>query len=146
VAGLIALRAAKAVLRRGQFQLLAAEGSAVAYRMFEPGGSTGGSTKGSTEGSLEAGLLVGGSSPSGAGGSVGGGSIGRSMVVAVNAGDEPARLCVNLPDLAGATAEQVTWSGLQWETIFAPESLERGTLAIDLEAREGVAIELMPAR
>jgi hypothetical protein len=67
------------------------------------------------------------------------------MVVAVNAGDEPARLCVNLPDLAEAPAKQVTWSGLHWETIFAPRSLEKGTLTIDLQAREGVAIEVVPA-
>jgi cyclomaltodextrinase len=114
-AGLIALRAAEPVLRRGQFQLLAAEGSAVAYRMFEPGGSSEG-------------------------------SIGRSIVVALNAGDEPARLDVNVADLAGATAKQVTWSGLEWGTVFAFGSLETGTLAIDLRAREGVAIELVPAR
>ena len=65
-------------------------------------------------------------------------------MVAVNAGDEPARLAVDLPGLAGFAAKQVSWSGREWGTTFAPDSLERGTLAVDLQAREGVVIEVEP--
>jgi cyclomaltodextrinase len=136
IAGLIALREAEPVLRRGRFELLAAEGSAVAYRMFYP--------EGSTEGSGAARQSSGGGPSGGAGGSVGGRSIGRSIVVAINAGDEPARLAVDLPGLAGFAAKQVSWSGREWGTTFAPGSLEKGTLAVDLQAREGVVIAVEP--
>jgi cyclomaltodextrinase len=113
-AGLIALRAAYPVLRRGTFELLAAEGSAVAYRMFEP-------------------LPIEAGRP-----------IGRAIVVAINAADEPVRLEIDLQRPAGSTVKQVSWSGRELGIAFAPGSLERGTLAVDLQAREGAAFEVAP--
>ena len=106
IAGLISVRRANPVLRRGRFELLAAEGSAVAYGMFDV--------------EREA---------------------GRFILVAVNAGDGPARLSIEHPGLAGHRAEQVSWPGRGWGTTFAPRLLERGPLVVELEAREGVAIE-----
>jgi cyclomaltodextrinase len=106
VAGLISVRRANPVLRRGRFELLAAEGSAVAYGMFGADGAPG-----------------------------------RSILVAVNAGDGPARLSIDHPGLAGHLAEQVSWPGRGWGTTFAPRLLERGPLLVELEAREGVAIQ-----
>jgi hypothetical protein len=64
----------------------------------------------------------------------------RSIVVAVNAGEEPATLSIEHPGLAGHMAEQVSWPGRGWATTFAPRLLERGPLVVELEAREGVAI------
>ena len=107
VAGLIGLRKAHPVLRRGRFELLAAEGSAVAYGMFD------------VEGSVD-----------------------RAIVVALNAGETPVRIDFQLPEPAGGTANQVSWPGCGWGTTFASRSLERGTLEVELEAREGVAIEV----
>ena len=106
IAGLISLRRANAVLRRGRFELLVAEGPAVAYGMF------------GAEGAAE-----------------------RSIVVAVNAGEGPARLSIEHPGLAGRLAEQVSWPGREWGTTFASRLLERGSLVVELEAREGVAIQ-----
>ncbi|MFI5259894.1 MAG: alpha-amylase family glycosyl hydrolase, partial [Candidatus Limnocylindrales bacterium] len=106
VAGLIALRHANPVLRRGRFESLAVEGSAVAYGMFDREGSGG-----------------------------------RSIVIAVNAGDRPAHLGFEHPGLAGHHAEQVSWPGRGWVTTFASRSLERGALEVELQAREGVVIE-----
>jgi cyclomaltodextrinase len=106
ISGLIGVRRANPVLRRGRFELLAAEGSAVAYGMFDPEWPAGG-----------------------------------SILVAVNAGDRPARLNIEHPDLAGHRAEQVSWPGREWGTTFAPRLLERGPLVVELEAREGVAIQ-----
>jgi glycosidase len=105
IAGLISVRRANPVLRRGRFELLASEGSAVAYGMF------------------------GAEDPSG-----------PSILVAVNAGDAPARLSIEHPGPAGHLAEQVSWPGREWGTTFAPRLLERGPLVVELEAREGVAI------
>ena len=135
IAGLIAVRRANPVLRRGRFELLAAEGSSVAYGMFDVESSAGGRPS------------VGGrpvdSSPSGGSHPTVGdaGAPGRSILVAVNAGDGPARLSIEHPGLAGRLAEQVSWPGRGWGTTFAPRLLERGPLVVELEAREGVAIQ-----
>jgi neopullulanase len=110
IAGLIALRAAEPVLRRGRFELLAAEGSAVAYRMVDV------------------------EDPAA-----------RSIVVAVNSGDAPARLSFQLPGPAGHLVDQVSWPGRGWGTTFAPRPLERGTLVVEIEAREGVVLGVDPA-
>jgi neopullulanase len=126
IRGLIALRHSHHVLRRGRFELLGAEGSAVAYGMVDREHSNGRRTE------------------------VGGGltdvptSAGRSIVVAVNAGDAPARLNLEIPELAGHFAEQVSWSGPEWRTIFAPRSLEMGALEVEVAAREGVVIAAAP--
>ena len=137
VAGLIALRQAHPVLRRGRFELLAAEASAVAYGMFDFERSDG---AGPSDGGRPP---VGGSSIAG-GHPVGrAGSVGRSMIVAVNAGDRPVRLDMEVVGLAGHLAEQVSWPGREWQTIFAPTPLERGSLVVELEAREGVVIEVV---
>jgi glycosidase len=135
VAGLIALRREHPVLRRGRFELLSAEGSAVAYGMLDPEGSAGARPP------------VGGRSVDSIPSDEGrptvdlAGSAGRSLLVALNAGDRPIRLEFRVPELAGCLAEQVSWSGLEWGTTFAPAKLERGTLEVELEAREGVVIE-----
>jgi len=135
VAGLIALRTEHPVLRRGRFELLSAEGSAVAYGMLDPEGSAGARPP------------VGGRSVDSIPSDEGrptvdlAGSAGRSLLVALNAGDRPIRLEFRVPELAGCLAEQVSWSGLEWGTTFAPAKLERGTLEVELEAREGVVIE-----
>ena len=106
IAGLISVRRANPVLRRGRFELLAAEGSAVAYGMFGAEGASG-----------------------------------PSILVAVNAGDAPAQLSIEHPGPAGHLAEQVSWPGREWGTTFAPRLLESGPLEVELEAREGVAIQ-----
>ena len=106
VAGLTAMRHAHPALRRGRFEVLAAEGSAVAYGLF--GADT-------------------------------------SMVVVVNAGDSPARLGFELPGPASGSVEQVSWAGREWRSTFAPRPIERGTLVVDVEAREGVVLEVHPA-
>jgi neopullulanase len=140
VAGLIGLRHANPVLRRGRFELLAAQGSAVAYGMFGVEGSVGGGPTGPAElpvGSRptgEAGLSVGGPS------SVDRERSGGSIVVAVNAGDFPVRLGLLLPEPAECLARQVSWRGREWHTEMASRPLERGTLVVDIEAREGVVL------
>jgi neopullulanase len=110
MAGLVALRHAEPLLRRGRFELLAAEGSAVAYAMFDADYPDG-----------------------------------RSVVVVVNAGDVPARLSFQLSGPAGYLVEQVSWPGHEWGTTFAPRPLERGTLEVEVEAREGVVLGVDPA-
>jgi neopullulanase len=110
IAGLIALRHAEPVLRRGRFELLAADGPAVAYGLFDIGDSAG-----------------------------------RAIVVVANAGDAPARLDFQLSGQAGHLVEQVSWPGRGWGTTFAPRRLERGTLVVEVEAREGVVLGVDPA-
>jgi neopullulanase len=110
MAGLVALRHAEPLLRRGRFELLAAEGSAVAYAVFDADYPDG-----------------------------------RSVVVVVNAGDVPARLSFQLSGPAGYLVEQVSWPGHEWGTTFAPRPLERGTLEVEVEAREGVVLGVDPA-
>jgi neopullulanase len=139
VGGLIALRRANPVLRRGRFEMLAAEGSAVAYRLFD------------VEGSAGAGSPVGSqavdSSPSGESRPPVGvpGSPGRSILVAVNAGDVPVQLEFQVPGPADHPIEQVSWYGREWRTTFAARPLERGTLVVEIEAREGVVLGVDPA-
>jgi hypothetical protein len=66
-------------------------------------------------------------------------------VVAVNSGDAPARLSFQLPGPAGHLVDQVSWPGRGWGTTFAPRPLERGTLVVEIEAREGVVLGVDPA-
>jgi neopullulanase len=134
IGGLIALRHANPVLRRGRFELLAAEGSAVAYRMFDVEGSAG---DGPAVGSQAV-----DSSPSGESRPTvdAPGSPGRSILVAVNAGDRPARLEFQVSGPADHPIEQVSWHGREWRTTFAARPLERGTLVVEIEAREGVVL------
>ena len=127
VAGLIALRRANPVLRRGRFELLGVEGSAVAYGMFD--------REGSDSGGRETGASLPSDVPA---------SGGRSIVVAVNAGDTHARLSLEIPELAGHLIEQVSWSGRDWGSSFAPNSLGAGPLEVELEAREGLVVEAAP--
>ena len=126
VGGLIALRHSHRVLRRGRFELLGAEGSAVAYGMFDRESSTGGRFE------------VGGGPPDGSA------SAGRAIVVIVNAGDVPARLNVEIPEPVGRFAEQVSWSGREWRTTFEGRSLDTGALEVELAAREGVVVAVAP--
>ena len=139
MAGLVAMRHAHPALRRGRFELLAAEGSAVAYGMFDaeslgaPGPAGGGRSIDSIpsgESRPTAGVV---------------GSPGRSIVVAVNAGDAPARLEFQHPGPADHLVEQVSWRGREWGTTFAPRPLERGTLVVEVAAREGVVLGVGPA-
>jgi glycosidase len=113
-AGVVAMRHAHPVLRRGRFELLAAEGSAVAYRLFDPETSAGGSD--------EAGPVA-------------------SVVVALNAGSEPVQLTIERPGPAGHRLEQVSWPGRDWRTTFAPRLIDGGPLVMEVEPREGVAIQ-----
>jgi neopullulanase len=108
-AGLVAMRHAHPVLRRGRFEMLAAEGSAAAYRMFEAEGSVAAAT--------------------------------HSIVVAVNAGNEPTRLTIERPGPAGDRLEQVSWPGRDWGTTFAPRLIDGGPLVIEVGPREGVVIQ-----
>ena len=139
IAGLVAMRHANPVIRRGRFELLAAEGPAVAYGLFD------------VESSAAPGLPVGGrsldSTPSGESRPTVdvGGSVGRSIVVAVNAGDSPARLSFRLPGPAAYLVDQVSWRGRGWGTTFASRPLERGTLVVEVKAREGVVLGVDPA-
>jgi cyclomaltodextrinase / maltogenic alpha-amylase / neopullulanase len=70
----------------------------------------------------------------------------RSIIVAINAGDQPARLELELPDLAGRRVAQVSWPGDRWGTTFAPRTLEAATLVVAIEAREGLILGVGPAR
>ena len=69
----------------------------------------------------------------------------RSIIVAINAGDQPARLELDLPGLSGQRVAQVGWPGGEWGTTFAPRNLQAGTLAIEIAAREGLVLEVGPA-
>jgi glycosidase len=69
---------------------------------------------------------------------------GRSIVVAVNAGDAPEQIGVELSGPAGAMVSQVSWRGREWQTTFASRPLERGTLVVEIEAREGVVLGVSP--
>jgi neopullulanase len=102
-AGVVAMRHAHPVLRRGRFEMLAAEGSAVAYRMFDPEAD--------------------------------------SIVVAINVGNEPVQLTLGHPGPAGHRLEQVSWPGRDWRTTFAPRLIDGEPLVIEVEPREGVAIQ-----
>jgi cyclomaltodextrinase len=106
IAGLTAMRRAHPAFRRGRFEVLAAEGSAIAYAMFDAD---------------------------------------TTMVVVANAGDSPARLEFGLPGPAGGSVEQVSWGGRGWRSTFAPRPLERGTLVVEIEAREGMVLGVHPA-
>jgi cyclomaltodextrinase / maltogenic alpha-amylase / neopullulanase len=64
----------------------------------------------------------------------------RSMVVAVNAGDHPARLELELSGLAGLSVTQVGWPGNGWQTTFEPRAIDVGRLVVELEAREGIVL------
>jgi neopullulanase len=68
-----------------------------------------------------------------------------TMVVVVNAGDSPSRLTFELPGPAGGSVEQVSWSGREWRSTFASRPLERGTLVVEIEAREGMVLGVHPA-
>jgi hypothetical protein len=84
---------------------------------------------------------------------VGGGSapsegqsgVGRSVVVVANAGDSAEQLSLAVSGPAGAMVSQVSWKGSEWKTTFAPRPLERGTLVVDIDAREGVVLGVGPA-
>jgi hypothetical protein len=73
-------------------------------------------------------------------------SIGRSIVVAINAGDQSTRIDFQLPGLAGHAAEQLSWPGRGWTSTFAPRKLQGETVEVELEAREGILIAVAPIR
>jgi neopullulanase len=114
VAGLIALRHAQPLLRRGRFELLGAQGSAVAYAMFE--------SEGVAQSASEY----------------------LGIVVAVNSGDEAAVLTLQHSGLADHHVEQVSWNGREWHAAFATRPPERGTLEVEIGAREGVVLGVCP--
>jgi len=107
-AGLIGLRNAEPVLRRGRFEFLGAVDSAVAYGLFGPE------------------------------------KFDRAIIVAVNAGDTPTQLVLDLPGLAGCLQAQVGWPGGQWGTKLTPQMIDGGTLVLEVEAREGVVLGVGP--
>ena len=118
-AGLIELRRREPVLRRGRFEVVCAQGSALAYGLF-------------ADPSLSIAQPEAADASSAAGHSV--------VVVAVNAGDAPVRLECHRPDLAGYLSEQVSWKGRGWGTEFASGPLDHGTLIVELGSREGAVI------
>ena len=122
-AGLTAVRHANPILRRGRFELLATGSSTVAYRMVDDGPAVGG-----------------GPAPS-----EGLSGAGRSIVVVANAGDAADQLSLAVSGPAGAMVSQVSLRGSEWKTAFAPRPLERGTLVVEIEAREGVVLGVDPA-
>jgi hypothetical protein len=63
----------------------------------------------------------------------------------VNAGDVPVQLEFQVPGPADHPIEQVSWHGREWRTTFAARPLERGTLVVEIEAREGVVLGVDPA-
>ena len=137
VGDLIALRHANPVLRRGRFELLAAEDSAVAYRMYDIEGA-----QGSAGGSLPVGGHPVDSSPSGESRPTvdAPGLPPRSIFVVVNAGNRPVRLAFQVSGPTDPPVEQVSWHGREWRASMASRPLERGTLVVDIEAREGVVL------
>src|SRR5664279_1800631 len=64
----------------------------------------------------------------------------RSIIVAVNAGEQPARLELDLPELSGGSVEQVSWPGARWESTFETRTVEAGSFAIEVAAREGLVL------
>jgi cyclomaltodextrinase / maltogenic alpha-amylase / neopullulanase len=126
-AGLIGVRHDHSAIRRGRFRMLAAQGSAVAYGMF------------AADGPGDATYLDGAPGSSGESAEPLAGS--RAVVVAVNAGDTTGRLRLEAPELAGCSAVQLTWPGLDWHTGVAPAIFEDGVLDLEIAAREGAVIE-----
>ena len=122
--GLMELRRREPVLRRGRFEVIAAQGPAVAYGLFEDDSLPFSAAAGSASGA--------GSTDGSAGHPV--------IVVAVNAGDDAVRLECNRIDLAGYLSEQVSWKGRGWGTEFASGPLDHGTFTVELDAREGAVI------
>ena len=59
----------------------------------------------------------------------------EAFVVCINAGDEPARLDLSLPDLAGRTLEPVTWEGWPWGAGEAATVAAAGEASVELPAR-----------
>ena len=70
-------------------------------------------------------------------------TIGRSVVVAINAGDQPTRFRFQAPGLTGCRAEQLSWPGRGWTSTFAPQRLGE-TVELELAAREGLVIAVEP--
>jgi cyclomaltodextrinase len=68
------------------------------------------------------------------------------IVVGVNAGVEPARLHLPVPQLAGFRAERLSWSGSEWNTPFASTVLSDATLELPLAARAGAVLRVSPVR
>ena len=62
------------------------------------------------------------------------------IIVAVNAGEQPARLELDLPELSGGSVEQVSWPGARWESTFETRTVEAGSFAIEVAAREGLVL------
>jgi cyclomaltodextrinase len=127
VAGLISLRRDQRLLRHGRFRLLGAHGSAVAYAL-EAESSTVPSAISTVPSAISSAVRQ----PP------------ESIVIAINAGESPARLNLAVPHLTGCRLEQVSWPGRAWATTFAPRSLLGGVLEVELEAREGVVIKTVP--
>ena len=71
------------------------------------------------------------------------GSMGRSVVVAINAGDQSTRFGFQVPGLTGCRAEQLSWPGRGWTSMFAPQRLGE-TVEVELGAREGIVIAVEP--
>jgi neopullulanase len=69
---------------------------------------------------------------------------GKTVIVALNAGRERARLPLSAAGLAGFSCEQVSWKGNDWATPFAPIVLREEALELAINAREGVVLEVKP--
>jgi cyclomaltodextrinase len=69
----------------------------------------------------------------------------RSIIIAINTGDQPARLELDLPGRAGLSVTQVGWPGNRWRTAFESRTLEAGRLVLEIEAREGLVLGVGPA-
>jgi cyclomaltodextrinase / maltogenic alpha-amylase / neopullulanase len=122
VAGLAELRRSEPAFRRGSFKVLAAEGSAIGYRLDFDGSTAPGSD---------------------AGPATAAGPARHSIVVALNAGDVPNRIHLSASELSGSRVEQVSWRGNEWGSVIGPFEAE-GPLEIDLRAREGAVLRVTP--
>jgi hypothetical protein len=70
-------------------------------------------------------------------------STAEGLVVAVNSGDQTARIRIDEPLLAGSMVRQVAWPGLDWQTAFEPQTLEAGGVEFEIRAREGLIVEVV---
>jgi cyclomaltodextrinase len=122
---LIALRRAEPALRRGRFEVLAAEGSTVAYALF--------------------GATADDAGPGGAPGPDLSEAAHSSIVVVINAGQSPASLELDHPELANHRVEQVSWSGRERGTESALRPLEAGKLSVSMAPRDATVVGVRPA-
>jgi neopullulanase len=123
MAGLIGFRRSESLVRNGRFEMLAAESSAAAYRLAENEAIDGARN------------LAGAGAREGAG---------RSIVVAINAGDAPTWLSIPISGWQGSAAKPIGWSGNDWRVEMRPGPLRGAALELRLPGRQGAIVEIAP--